>query len=83
MLIRADFSETSWTAEKIYTAFTDKRINHVSLVDINISVFNNSVEALYSYRVFHQNVLLSFLFAFLCKIVVYYAKIAKGDCNTK
>ena len=46
-------SETARTAQEVDSALMREVVNHVRLVYINVSVFYNPVEALYSYWVFH------------------------------
>ena len=47
------FPETAGTAQKVYRTFLRKRIDHVRIVYIDITVFDYAVKTLYSYRVFH------------------------------
>ena len=47
------FSEASRTAQKINASFLGKLVNQVCFVYVDISVFDDAVKALYSYRVLH------------------------------
>ena len=60
-------TKTSGTAQKVYGALIDKRVNQIGLVNINITVFYYSVETLYSYRIFHTIEFLKFVFTFSYK----------------
>ena len=46
-------SEAARTAQEVDSALMSEVVNHVRLVYINVAVFYNPVEALYSYWIFH------------------------------
>ena len=54
-------SETSWAAQEVNLSSFDQLINQGGLVNIDITVFYNALEILYSYRVFHVLSVLSIL----------------------
>ena len=54
-------SETSRAAQEVNLSSFDQLINQGGLVNIDITVFYNALEILYSYRVFHVLSVLSIL----------------------
>ena len=65
-------SKSSWTTQKVNCSIMNQIIDQACLVQINITIFYDFFEVLYSYRIFH-----------IAAVLISFGKVTKNNDTSK